>query len=384
MGKRGQRAGAAAEEWHLLERRWLEQLRWEFDLLNHRHGLNLRPPVLALHQGLSRLGFWEKASRRLSISFDLIDEYGWAAALLVLKHEMAHQMADERQQSGGLPHDEFFLAACRTLDLPLAFCRAVIGKEALVAARHEGEEGHPLTQRVKKLLALAQSDNIHEAALALSKARQLLVRHQLAEADVAGEEVIYLPIVLTTRRVSGVTRRLFGVISGFFPVSVIESSLYDPWLDYETPMFEIFGRRGAAHFAVHAWHFLAERLEHLWFQQRRRGGGGRRERDSYMFGVLHGVAEELRKSQVQEAETPEGRALVAAAADPAVSARLRRRYPRIHSRKLTGRMVVGGQYQEGIKAGRHIKIHEALGKGAAGKLPLPGGCKGVRPQHILP
>jgi hypothetical protein len=111
----------------LLTRRWLEQLRREFDLINNRHDLGLRPAVLALHLGLSRLGFWQKSGRRLSISADLIEQYGWTATLLVLKHEMAHQMADERL-GGGASHDETFFAACRTLDLPLAFCRAAVGE----------------------------------------------------------------------------------------------------------------------------------------------------------------------------------------------------------------------------------------------------------------
>ena len=375
MGKGAKGARDEAEFGHFLARRWLERLRLEFAILNDRHALNLRPAVLALHQGLSRLGFWEKRSRRLSISFDLIEQYGWATALLVLKHEMAHQMADEILGGGTMVHDEIFLAACQTLDLPPAFCRAAIGEETLTSALCQEGNGHPLANRVKKLLALAQSENIHEAALALKKARQLLARHQLDEAEVAGEEVIRLPIVLDTRRVSGVTRRLFALISGFFPVSVIESSLYDPWRDHAMPMFEIFGRRGAAHFAVHAWHFLAERLESLWWRQRWDGeqtGGGRRGRDSFMLGVLQGVEEELRKSQAEETKNPESRALVAADADPTVLARLRRRYPRLHRRKLAGRLVVSGQYQQGIEAGRRIKIHEAVEQGAPGRLLPPG------------
>jgi hypothetical protein len=189
--------------------------------------------------------------------------------------------------------------------------------------------------------------------------------------------VIYLPIALNTQRVSGVIRRLFGVISGFFPVSVIESSLYDPWQDREMPVFEVFGRRGAAHIAVNAWHYLAERLEYLWWQQRlRHGSGGRGGRDSFMLGVLRGVEESLCQSQLaeKEASTPasSGRALIAVEADPAVAARLRKRYPHLRSRKLAGRMVSSDHYQEGIEAGRRIKIHEAVGGGAGGKF-LPDG-----------
>jgi len=352
----------------LLAGRCLRQLQREFEIINARYDLGLRPAVLALHRGFARLGFWEKDSRRLSISFDLIDRHGWAAALLVLKHELAHQMADENFGGAATCHDQTFLAACRRLDLPPAFCRAVIDEETLSAAGRENDEGHPLLRRAQKLLALAQSDNIHEAALALAKARQLLAHQDMREADLLGEDVICIPIVLGTQRVSGVTRRLFGLISGFFPVSVIETTLYDPWRDREMPMFELLGRRGAADFAAHAWHFLAERLEHLWWQQRRDGGGGRRDRDSFMFGVLRGVDEVLRQSQAEEARTPAGRALIAVDADPAVAARVRRRYPHLRRRTLAGRMVTHDQYQQGIEAGRRIKIHEAVSNGTAGKL----------------
>jgi hypothetical protein len=99
-----------------------------------------------------------------------------------------------------------------------------------------------------------------------------------------------------------------------------------------------------------------------------------------MLGVLRGVEESLRQSQAEEKQrseslptgSPTGRALMAVDADPAVTARLRRRYPHLRSRKLPGRTVVSDQYQEGIEAGRRIKIHEAVAGGATGKF-LPGG-----------
>lgn len=53
------------------------------------------------------------------------------------------------------------------------------------------EELDRLVERVRKLLALSRSDNRHEAALAATKARELLARHGLSlatiEAELAGE-----------------------------------------------------------------------------------------------------------------------------------------------------------------------------------------------------
>ena len=45
----------------------------------------------------------------------------------------------------------------------------------------------PILDRVKRLLALAQSDNEHEAALALSRAEQLMAEHCIEQADLGGD-----------------------------------------------------------------------------------------------------------------------------------------------------------------------------------------------------
>jgi hypothetical protein len=171
---------------------------------------------------------------------------------------------------------------------------------------------------------------------------------------------------------------LCGLISGIFPVSVVAASLYNPWRDKEVAVFEVFGRRGAAHFAVHAWHFLTERLDSLWARERRQSkDGGRRERDSFMLGVLQGFAEAWQKNDIAAEATPANHALIAAFADPAVAARLSRRYPRLHSRKLAGRTVASRQYEKGIEAGRRLKLHEAVGKDSTAKF-LPTGKPPVK------
>ena len=45
-------------------------------------------------------------------------------------------------------------------------------------------ETAPIIEKIKKLLALANSSNEHEAALAASHAQRLLSEHNLAMADI--------------------------------------------------------------------------------------------------------------------------------------------------------------------------------------------------------
>jgi len=47
-----------------------------------------------------------------------------------------------------------------------------------------------ILSKISKLLALAQSDNSNESALALSKARKLMNEHKLTESDVATAEIL--------------------------------------------------------------------------------------------------------------------------------------------------------------------------------------------------
>ena len=58
------------------------------------------------------------------------------------------------------------------------FCRATIQKGELLM------ETNPIIEKIKKLLALANSCNEHEAALAASHAQRLLSEHNLAMADI--------------------------------------------------------------------------------------------------------------------------------------------------------------------------------------------------------
>ena len=46
------------------------------------------------------------------------------------------------------------------------------------------ENNQPIIEKIKKLLALANSSNEHEAALAASHAQRLLSEHNLAMADI--------------------------------------------------------------------------------------------------------------------------------------------------------------------------------------------------------
>ena len=169
----------AAED---LERRALHGLRCEWkqaveDLAADLRA-RMRPPLFVLNDFTSPWGAWKAANREIVISRRLVWDYPWVAVRGVLLHEMAHQMADEAWGGDRTPHGEVFRRACRCLRAdPVA-----TGNYAPFADRPGAadlSDDDRVLMRVKKLLALAQSANPHEAEAAMAKAHEHIARYNV-------------------------------------------------------------------------------------------------------------------------------------------------------------------------------------------------------------
>jgi len=166
-----------------LERRILHGLAWEWKtahwVLSPSHKKPMRIPLFSLRDMTGRLGYWSCERREISLSRDLVLNHSWDAVCEVLLHEMAHQFAEEVLGAHGEPpHGPTFLKAC---DLLRANPRAS-GKYRPLHERiaHElPSQEDKIMLRVKKLMALAESKNQHEAELAMAKAHELIGKHNL-------------------------------------------------------------------------------------------------------------------------------------------------------------------------------------------------------------
>src|SRR5262245_5089650 len=73
----------------------------------------LRPPTLALADGMTRLGQWLARDRRIELSRAFVVDGAWGAVLEVLKHELAHQFVTEvLGDPDPTPHGPAFRAVC--------------------------------------------------------------------------------------------------------------------------------------------------------------------------------------------------------------------------------------------------------------------------------
>lgn len=145
----------------------------------------LQAPVVALSDSPHRLGCWHRLHRTVSIARELVFQQPWGVVREVLKHEIAHQYVDEVLGiHDETAHGPAFARVCREH-----------GIDATAAGLPTGSGGSPATsgqnpvlRRIMRLLALADSPNLHEAEAAMNEARRLMVAHNIDAAATASTD----------------------------------------------------------------------------------------------------------------------------------------------------------------------------------------------------
>jgi hypothetical protein len=342
-----------------LEAALLRELRSCFDWENHaRFRSRLTPPVFALSGATGRLGQWLRATRTIELSRALVVERPWLEVIAVLQHEMAHQFVDEilgvRDETA---HGETFQRVCaeRGIDARAAGAPVPVAGEA---------EVDRVLERIRKLLALAGSSNQHEAELAMRKAHELMLRHNVEAAAAHADrsfEVRQLGDPL--RRATRVEADIVALLSQFFFVKVIRVPVYLPLHGKRGLVYEILGTRPNVEMASHVYAFLLATAERLWSENRgdRRVRSGR-DRLQYQSGVVRGFHEKLAGERTEL----RGTGLVWVR-DAALDAAYHARHPRITTARR--RVRVSSAHAAGREAGRTVVLHKPVERGSSAASP---------------
>lgn len=340
-----------------LEAALLRQLRLEYEWENQARFRNrLRPPVFTLTDSPSRWGRWISATRTIELSRRLVLNYPWPAVEGVLLHEMAHQFCDEVLKVEEAAHGETFQRICAE--------RGIDGKAAGPPRAAEGGEPAAIDrvlERIRKLLALAGSSNQHEAEIAMRKAHELMLRHNI-EATRArtyeAYEVDYLGD--PEKRGNRVEDAVMVLLTEYFFVKVIRIPVYLPRLGKRGACFELTGTRPNLEMAKHVYHFLLATAERLWQANRNdaRVTSGR-DRLAYQAGVIGGFHEKLRAERTELKET--GLVWIG---DSQLDAYYHLRHPRITTRRSAVRR--NSAHEAGREAGRTIVLHRPIDHGSSG------------------
>ena len=338
---------------------WKEAVAYLPDGLRER----MRPPLFALKEFTGPWGKWETANREIAVSRRLVWDYPWVSVRDVLLHEMAHQMAAEVFGGDPTPHGERFREACRHLRAdPAATAEYVPLAER--PPRDGLDEGDRILVRVKKLLALAQSANPHEAESAMAKAHALIANHNvdmLARLRDPAYCSVCVGEPLVRRRAPDLV--LACLLSDFYFVEGIWVSAYVLEKDCMGSVLEISGRPENVKMAGYVHEFLRRVIDRQWAGFSRGKALSRRQETDFAVGVLQGFRRRLEK-QEERWRAGEGKALaLVKKADPRLRSYFRERYPHIRRSSGRGRRVDMDVQRAGEKIGLSTVLARPLEAG---------------------
>ncbi len=361
--------GVQASKYLELHKFWLHQLILEFESICENYDVELHPPVFEISQSRKKLGEWNPATRSISLSQHLILNYPWSTTLHVLKHEMAHQLCSVHFRSEDRPHGEDFKRACEILGLPVEYRAAQADLQRVVDVESRGNrevsKGRRIQQKVVKLLALSESGNEHEAALALEKAQDLVRKYHL-DADSTGDQanLSFVVIDKKRKRLASFQKSICMILSEFFLVRVVISERYDPLVNDTFKVIELLGSREKLVIAEYCYFYLENQLELLWEANkiRFRHGNKRTQRNSYYLGVLHGFYSHLgldREKKPEGRVSPEKKELVQLS-ETLLNEYVHMRFPRLSKTSRRKMKVKRDVYEDGLKSGKEMTFAQGL------------------------
>lgn len=347
-----------------LSKVWLQEISKEYQRICYTYRVELTMPIIRVAELRSAWGLWQPHPRMITIARRLITDYPWNTVIEILKHEMAHQMVTEIYQDDG-HHGPEFKRCCHRLGMAVWAMRAEVELGDHVYAS-EADAGNtrcnPVVRKVQKLLALSNSCEKHEAALAMQRVKEMCARHNLK--SVAKEDDEYIMGILNSKkkRLNHEQLTICGILTSHFPVNVICSSLYDAQENATHRTLELFGRAADVKIAEYVYHYLLNQLDLLWQKESLTLPPSERRirKGSFNRGVLWGFGQKLSREN-STAQTREARALVVALQNRAVEFS-HTRCPRVRSTHVSGTRHSYHSYVRGVKAGRKLELRKGMEK----------------------
>ncbi len=353
-----------------LEAKLLARLVAEWEAINSTYFREvLRRPVFRLSDTRAQLGQWTPRVRGLEISGPLILEHPWAIVVEVLKHEVAHQFVDEVMRVDEPPHGPTFRRVCEQLGIE-GHARAELPPPPV----NEESPENRVVQRIRKLLALAESPNQHEAEAAATAARKLMLRFNIEVEKGASEDGTsrygYRHLGRPSGRVLEHDRRLALILTTYFFVDGLWVPVYRPLEGKRGSVLEICGLQPNLAMAEHVHTFLSDTALRLWSDYRRSATrASNRDRQAFLAGVMAGFEAKLAAQSQQFQE--QGLVWVPG---PELGAYFKRRYPRTQTVRRGGASR-NAAYSRGEQVGGNIVLSkpvESQGTAARPKA-LPSG-----------
>jgi hypothetical protein len=337
-------------------------LEWEnaWNRLPSEHRDRLLRPSFALSDMRSILGYWSSRNYQIVMSRRFVLNHSWDSVREVLHHEMAHQLADLlADRHTNKPHGNTFLKACRILGAnPKASGKYPALDDRLWRGRIRQEDR--LLIKVKKLLALASSDNHHEAESAMSKAQQLIHRYNL-DIITYDKQRSFISIFLGAPALRHFRERyhLASLLNDFYFIQGIWIPAFVMDKGKMGRVLEISGLIKNVQLAHYTFAYVNRYIDVQWADFNHDKGFNRYRKTDYAIGVIEGFRRKLLKSQPAAVNASKGIELTTLK-DHRLEGYVRARYPRIRFFRKRASTFSEPIWKRGLDAGRRLVISKGI------------------------
>ena len=376
-----------------LERRILHGLACEWEkalwVLDTAHEELMLKPLFSLTDMTNKHGYWSSEKREICLSRNLVLNHPWDAILEVLLHEMAHQFAEEvLGASDEPPHGPKFQRACYLLRAnPKASGKyePLDGRIRRKSSRSEDR----IMIRVKKLMALAQSQNQHEAELAMAKAHEFIAKYNLdLLAHNKDRDFVSVFVGKSALRHFREDYHLARLLQDFYFVYGLWVSTYVLEKDKMGRVLEVSGTVQNTKIACYIHAFVQHYIDSQWRKYNEAKGLNRYRKTDFAVGIIEGFRSKLKsqsegKNPARHRE-PSGekgwkvagtRALIKLE-DPLLLKYAAYRYPRTTSFKRRVSSQDDVIFRDGMKFGKKLVISKGITDKATSSILLIGDRNG--------
>ena len=356
-----------------LERRILHGLacEWEnaLETLNPPDKEKLRKPVFSLRDMKGKWGYWSGENNEICLGRGLVLDHPWDTICEILLHEMAHQYAE--QALGGhdeSPHGPKFKRACHLLRAnPRASGDYKPLDERVLKYSPSPED--KIMVRVKKLMALAQSQNRHEAELAMAKAHEFIAKYNI-ELLARDEERHFVSVFVGKPALRHFREdyHLAGLLQDFYFVYGIWVPAYVLDKGKMGNVFEISGTMQNVRIASYVHDFVKRFIDSQWQRYNKKRGLNRYRKTDFAVGILKGFGSKLRLQNRERKRNKDELGLIKIE-DPLLQKHVDYKYP--HTANIRGKVLRGYKdvLRDGIGIGKKLVISKGITeKGKSRKL----------------
>jgi hypothetical protein len=359
-----------------IERRILYGLSCEWEsalwVLSPNHRKLMSKPFLCLRDMRKKFGHWSCEKHEICLNRNFVLNHPWDSVRDVLLHEMAHQFADQVLKAhNDPPHGPAFLQACRLLRAnPKASGNYKTLWEQISHDSLSRED--TILLRIKKLMALAQSQNRHEAEAAMTKAHELIARYNVDLLEYNKKRNFFSvfagkPALRHPREVYHLARLLidFYFIEGIWvPAYVLDKGKMGRVL-------EITGTVQNIKIASYIHDFVGHYINSQWNTYNHKNRLNRYRKTDFAVGIIEGFRSKL-DSQNNKKKKFESESALIKLEDPLLKQYIAYKYPRTTSFSRQVSSEDENIVKDGMKIGRKLVISKGITEQKHSRRLLPG------------